>query len=221
MLILFDILLLVDKAKLRQIYADGICIIMQERYGLAKNDWCSAHTQIIRDWDDYFADLNFSGDDGFADFREGYFRVTRALFRITNTTEPDKSELHKLSRELLTKAPTYGDALTDEAKETIQAARQNGFQLAVMTYLTADNARGVLQGAEVDEHFRYVIGFDSFEKFERDRHFYRSLARYFKVDADNRLIVATENVFVSFNNEFMQFYSGKISDLPTMIETLR
>lgn len=191
MLILFDILLLVDKAKLRQNYAEGVTQIMHERYGATITIWHDAYTQIQRNWHDYFADLNFSGDEGFADFKEGYFRITRALFRIANVQEPQKSEIHDLSLYLLAHAPTYDDALRDPAKETITTAHKEGFEIAVMTYLTEAYAEGIAIGAKMREYVSHFIGFDTFEHFERDKRFYELIIQRFNISEKNPLLVVT------------------------------
>ncbi|MBZ0286389.1 MAG: hypothetical protein K8I30_02155, partial [Anaerolineae bacterium] len=118
---------LVDGARLRSGYAEQLGLLMAERFGGNPDLWIGARLHILKDWDSYFADLNFDGDDGVNDLWEGELRVTRALFRLTGIPEPDGPTLAALSRELPYQVSRHCDVLFPDSQPVIQALHQAGY----------------------------------------------------------------------------------------------
>lgn len=166
---------LVDRARLRDVYQARLGVIMTERYGLTPAAWAKAYRQIVADWDSYYADLNLSGDDGIADMWEGVFRTTRALFRLSGAPEPDKPELTTLSRELPALAVQGGDVLYPEAGDVVARLDSAGLILGVICHSMVSQLEAML--APIRRHFRGAIwGADNAERFEKDAQRYQSAA---------------------------------------------
>jgi FMN phosphatase YigB (HAD superfamily) len=181
---------LADNRNMRPCYAAALGRIMASRFGGAPDAWAQANLQIIADWDSYFADLNLSGDHGIEDMWEGEYRVTRALFRLTGTPEPDKPVITALSRELPGLVASACDVLFPEAAEVLRALHERGLALGIASHAFENQARGVLQAGGALELFSAPIwGVDAAEQFEKDANFYRRLALAARADPSSCLVV--------------------------------
>jgi hypothetical protein len=56
-------------------------------------DWADAYRLIQDDWHSYWADLDLSGDDSLAQWREGRWRIVRGLFRLAGRAAPTLAEM--------------------------------------------------------------------------------------------------------------------------------
>jgi FMN phosphatase YigB (HAD superfamily) len=164
---------LVDAAQMRKCYTEKLGQMMAERFGGEADTWVGARLRVLEDWDSYFADLNFDGDEGMDDLWEGELRVTRALFRITGMSEPDSTPLAQLSRELPYLVTRQCDVLYPDGKPVIEALYKAGYVLGVATYSISDVAHGLLEGAGVIDCFRgpYLCP-DFVERFRKDQAFF-------------------------------------------------
>jgi beta-phosphoglucomutase-like phosphatase (HAD superfamily) len=164
---------LVDSARMQPCYGANLGRVMAERFGGSADGWEQANLTILADWDNYFADLDFDGDDGIADLWEGELRVTRALFRLTHIPEPNKQTLTALSRELPYLVTRHCDALYPDSKPVIEALYQVGYVLGVATHSTSAQARGILDGAGVLDYFRGpLLSPDVTGRFRKDSMFF-------------------------------------------------
>ena len=179
---------LVDRAELGRCTAHGIGLVMAERYGLQPATWTAAYQRVLADWDSYYADLNLSDDDGLADMWEGLFRTTRALFRLTGTPEPSKSELTALSRELPALAARDCAALYPEVPAVVRQLDSAGLMLGVISYSLHAQIRALL--APALPYFKSGLwGADNSEQFDKDAQRYRLAALRASVRPERCLIV--------------------------------
>jgi FMN phosphatase YigB (HAD superfamily) len=168
---------LADSSRMKPCYAAALGQIMAARFGGAPDAWAQANAQIVADWDSYYADLDLSGDHGLEDMWEGEFRVTRALFRLTGTPEPEKPVITALARELPGLVSAACDALYPEAPDVLRALHSRGLIFGVASHALEAQARGALAAGGVLHLFSAPIwGIDAAEQFEKDASFYRRLA---------------------------------------------
>jgi hypothetical protein len=73
---------LLDRAALRAALPAAWGGALAAGPGGSPDEWASAYRQIQDDWDSYWVDLDLSGDDSLAQWREGRWRVVRGLFRL-------------------------------------------------------------------------------------------------------------------------------------------
>ncbi len=178
---------LVDSARLGQLYADNLGGILAQRYGQSPEQWAAAYRQIVADWDSYYSDLNLTGDDGMADLWEGLFRITRALFRLTGTPEPPKAELTQLARELPGLA-SRGDSLYPEVPEVLAQLDKAGLILGIISHSISAQICAAL--APVMPHFKGLIwGADMAERFDKDVKRYQLAAIIARVPPENCLVI--------------------------------
>lgn len=172
--ILFDLHgTLVDSTRMSPCYTEQIGKVLAAQYGGEAARWVQARQRVLADWDSYFADLNFDGDDGLADFWEGELRVTRALFRLTGTPEPDMKAIADLSRELPYLAARHCDVFYEDSKEFLKQLVQAGFTLGIATHIASPQARGLLEGGGVRDYFHGpLLCPDVTGRFRKDRAFY-------------------------------------------------
>lgn len=181
---------LVDSARMKPCYAAALGRIMAARFGGAPEAWAAANAQIVADWDSYYADLDLSGDHGIEDMWEGEYRVTRALFRLTGTPEPEQPVITALSRELPGLVSASCDALFPEVQAVLHALRGRGLSLGVASHALQGQARGALAAGGLLHLFSAPIwGVDAAEQFDKDADFYRKLARAARADPSACLVV--------------------------------
>src|SRR5690348_13881004 len=111
---------LADGAKVHVFYSTRLGQILSPRYGGVPDAWAQANRTVLADWVSYFVDLDLEGDHGLADMWEGYFRTTRAMFRLVGVPEPPHDELVQLSRELPGLAVEGCDALYPEVRDVLK-----------------------------------------------------------------------------------------------------
>jgi len=179
---------LVDRVPLSAHYAERLGVIMTERYGGTPAEWTRAYHRVVEDWFSYYADLNLSGDEGIEDMWEGLFRTTRALFRLTNTPEPNKPELTALARELPALASTGCDALYPETREVLAALDNAGLTLGVISHALSSQIHASL--APILHHFKGTIwGADNAERFDKDVERYQAAILHARVAPENCLVL--------------------------------
>lgn len=185
-LILFQCIdILVNGQKMRQCYRENMAQLMSERYGKMTDTWKSADEKIVADWAYYHADLNFSGEDGIEDIHESLFRVTRALFTITKTPEPSKSEITALANELM--SIPCNDVLLPDALSAIEKCQEKGYTLGTFSYLLENQIKAVT--AQIPS-LEYVFGSDTLNRYEHDTMYFRKLIAHLKTSPDRIVIVA-------------------------------
>lgn len=181
---------LVDGVKLHPCYTENLGRVMTERYGLTPEAWIKANRQVLDDWDSYYTDLDLGGDEGITHLYEGLYRTTRAMFRLAGMAEPPKAELSQLSRELPGLVTWTCDAFYPDARPVVEALYRAGYILGVTTHALHEQARGLLHGARVLDHFAGpIVGADTADCYEKDRMYFLKVAQMAQVAPEDCLIV--------------------------------
>jgi FMN phosphatase YigB (HAD superfamily) len=184
--IFFDVHTLVDSARLWAAYPAQIGHVMVGKFGGDAASWVDAYRRIMADWDSYFADLDFDGDNGLADLWEGELRVTRALFRLTGVPQPGMSSLTALSRELPYLATHRLDVFYPDTKAVLVKLHLAGFILSIASQIVSPQVRGLLEGAGLAQFFAEPFLCPDVTKcFRKDAAFYRAAL----IPAQNCLVV--------------------------------
>lgn len=179
---------LVESQRITRCYAKQLGQVMTARYGGNPDQWTCANRLILADWDSYFVDLNI--DEDIHDLWEGELRVTRALFRLTQTPEPSLAEIEKLSWELPELATQHCDALYPDCKPLLKHLHAAGYTLGICSGAIVAQIRGTLRGGGVLEYFNGpLVGPDVTGHFPRDARFYRIAAHQAGVDARYCMVV--------------------------------
>jgi FMN phosphatase YigB (HAD superfamily) len=174
--LLFDLYgTLVDKERMQPCYVAQVGQVMAEQFGGTAEVWSGAYRRIAADWDSYYADLDLNGEHGLADLREGEIRVTRALFRLTTTAEPNPETLSLLARNLPYLASRRCDAFYEDAKPVLKRLFTAGYTLGIASHTTTEQTRGILEGADVHEWFTgALLTPDVTGYFSKNRDFFRA-----------------------------------------------
>jgi HAD superfamily hydrolase (TIGR01509 family) len=181
---------LVDPIRTRQQYRTGLSIYLAQHYGGIPAQWCAADQQIVRDWDSYHADLNFSGDDGITDYYESLYRIARALFRIAGIAAPPKEKLLPLSRLLPVAASHAVNALYPEVEQVLRALIRRGYRLGTTAYILQAQIDAIVSACGIRDCFQApLIGFDTFEHYERDQRYFERVALLCGVQPASCLVV--------------------------------
>src|SRR5690606_1310426 len=100
---------LLDRRALAAQMPAALAAALAERAGGSVQAWELAYRRIVDDWDSYWIDLDLSGDESLAHWREGRWRVTRAHFRVAGHSAP-----------LLEEMPLYLDVLPREVGRRVE-----------------------------------------------------------------------------------------------------
>ncbi|MFN8372135.1 MAG: HAD family hydrolase [Anaerolineae bacterium] len=181
---------LADGARVHECYCAGVGRVLSGRYGGAPDAWARANRAIVADWDSYFTDLDLAGDEGYADMWEGYFRTTRAMFRLTDTPEPSKAELLKLTRELPGLAVEGCDALYPEVRGVLKQLGAAGYKLGAASNALLSQVRATLAGGGILGQFDApIMAADVAEQWVKDADYYRIAAIKAQVPPSSCLVV--------------------------------
>lgn len=166
-------------------YRSALGEVMAARYGGDPAEWAEANRRVVADWDSYYADLDFGGDDSLAQMREGQARTLRALFRLTGRPYPSPDELDRLIDEHAFEVTRRCDALYPEARAALGAIRVLGLSLGVMTHSLGGHAEGLLAGAGLRAAFTGpIVTAEVRDGFAKDAGGYRLAARLAGVEPE-------------------------------------
>ncbi len=181
---------LIDAHRLHLCYSAAIGRLLTERYGGTPEAWERANHKIKADWDSYYADLDFGGDDCIEQMWEGEFRTTRARFRLTGTPEPSHDELIALSREIPTVAPRSCEAAYPEIHGVLTRLVKAGLILSVTSHALESQVRATLIGSQLLDYFTgKIIGSDTMTRFDKDESYYLRAALSLNVDPNRCAVV--------------------------------
>ncbi len=181
---------IVDGVLMHDCYSAAYGQLMAVRYGLSPEIWTQANRRIMADWDSYFVDLDLDGENGIADMWEGYYRTTRAMFRITGTPEPAYEEVMALVREVPGYATRHCDAFYPDAKPVIRRLFEAGFTLGIATHALTTQACGTLQGGGMLDYFKgAILGPDVTDQFAKNAAYYAYAIRAAQAPAGCCLVV--------------------------------
>jgi FMN phosphatase YigB (HAD superfamily) len=184
---------LADSALVHRCYSAGLGRVLSARYGGTPEAWIQANRAIVADWDSYFTDLDLAGDEGLAHMWEGYFRTTRALFRLTATPEPSKAELLALTRELPGLAVEGCDTLYPEARAVVVQLHAAGYVLCAASNALLGQVRATLAGGGILDCFAGpLLAADVAEQWVKDAQYYRIAALRAGVPPQQCLVVDNE-----------------------------
>ncbi|MFC1960681.1 HAD family hydrolase [Chloroflexota bacterium] len=144
---------LVDTGRLTSQYQTALGRFMAARYGGAADDWSDAYRRVVTDWDSYYADLDFSGEDSLDHLWEGQTRVLRALFRLTGCVYPTPEALRELVADYHYAVCSQCDALYPDAYVVLAALFENSLTLGIVSNAVQGHVRGLLRGANITEWF--------------------------------------------------------------------
>jgi FMN phosphatase YigB (HAD superfamily) len=190
--ILFDLHhTIVDSHKMKHNYAKGLGQLMSERYGLTPEAWVGANLKVMADYDSYYADLDLGAENGLKQAWEATFRMTRALFRLTNTPEPDFDDLWALVRAIPGQAPRYGDSFYPDVHPVLEYLHAQGYTLGTATHAYTAQAEAALIGAGVRHLFmlQAIIGADTIGMVFKETDYLHEVTRILSVPAESILLV--------------------------------
>jgi hypothetical protein len=152
---------LVDRPRLaKQLPAAWARTLAAHRGGQIDN-WQAAYQQVVDDWGSYWADLTLSETDPLAQWREGWWRIIRAVYRLAGEPPPSLDALSFHLDELPDQVGRYCSAWRSGAADVLQTVTRQGHKAAIISpYTAAPLVRGMLAAAALDQHVVKVLGPD-------------------------------------------------------------
>lgn len=159
--LLFSDEVLFDRQDLARQLAEATAPVMVSRFGGSTHGWAEAYRQILSDWESYWVDLNLDAEDSLDQWREGRWRVVRALFRLTGRTLPDESDiplhLDTLPRVIGRRCAAWFPGAVDGLRGLVTEGVRVGL---VIPSLAAPLIWGMADAAGLDTILSAVIGPD-------------------------------------------------------------
>lgn len=152
---------LIDRPLLAASLIEATGIVMARRFGDEPREWEKSYKHILEDWDNYWADLNLDEEGSLSQWREGRWRVARALFRLTSKPLPadETRSLHldKLPREIGRECEGWQSG----APEGLKALAGRGARV-ILVAPTQPSALiwGLAEGTGLDKAVSRVLGPD-------------------------------------------------------------
>ncbi len=159
--LLFSDEVLFDRQEVRKQMPTATALVMASRYGGSIHSWAEAYHQILNDWESYWIDLNVDSEDSLEQWREGRWRVVRALFRLTGRPLPGEEDislhLDIVPRETGRKCTTW----LPGAVEGLQGLSNEGVRVSILSpSLPAPLFWGMADAAGLDAVINTVVGPD-------------------------------------------------------------
>lgn len=153
--------LLIDRPVLSMELVGATGSVMARHFGDEPREWEKSYRHVLEDWDNYWTDLNLAEDNSLGQWREGRWRVERALFRLTHKRPPseEKIALHldKLPREIGREC----DAWLPGAVEGLKGLAERGARIVLIAPSQPSSlVWGLLDAAELSKLVERVLGPD-------------------------------------------------------------
>ncbi len=135
--------------------------VLARRHGGSAAEWERAYRRVVEDWGSYWADLDLTAEDSLSQWREGRWRVVRALFRLCGRSAPPIKAL-----------PFYLDVLPREVgrscaawqpgvAEVLGVLAARGLRVGLVTpYLSSALVQGMAEAAGMDRWLEIFLGPD-------------------------------------------------------------
>ena len=140
--------------------------VMAEKFGSEPREWAKSYRNVLKDWDSYWADLDVNGDASLRHWREGRWRIAKALFRLTSLPYPPQHliglHLDKLPRDI---GRRCGEAWRSGAAEGITALAKQDVRVVILApTLPAALINGLVDAAGLEKSIAGVYGPDELER---------------------------------------------------------
>lgn len=161
MLALFHSEVIIDREALRRWLPLATGRALSETQGGEAERWQAAYRQVQADWDSYWADLTLDDDDSLTQWREGHFRVVRAVFRLAGREMPPADRMTWCVDDLPRMVGRHCQALKKEGADTFRALHGKGIAVGIVApALSSSLMHGMLEAAALSDIVRKVLGPD-------------------------------------------------------------
>jgi hypothetical protein len=157
---------LLDHHALGKSMPAALARVMAARHDHDPSAWQNAYLKIVADWNSYWADLSLDGQDSLAQWREGRWRVIRALFRLMRLPEPPQDAIPIYLDEVPYEIGRHCKAWKPNSVESLKVLASQGFRLGILApYQPAALIRGLLDEAQLGEPSCRAFGPDEIGQF--------------------------------------------------------
>ncbi|MDX2163339.1 MAG: hypothetical protein SF162_18620 [bacterium] len=151
---------------------------MAGQFGGEPVQWERAYRTLIADWDSYFADLDFAGDDGVAALWESEIRLMRGLFRLAGLPIPPLSEMSKWAYDMPRFMYHTVRAAYPDVPSALALLSQRGYKIALFADVSSHRISGLLGGIWPGEPVALagLLGLDVTGRFRHDAAYWQIAA---------------------------------------------
>ncbi len=151
-MLIFHSGVLLDHHALGESMPAALATAMAARHDHDPSDWQNAYLKIVADWDSYWADLSLDGRDSLRQWREGRWRIIRALFRLMHIPEPPQEAIPIYLDEMPYEIGQCCQAWKPNSTEALKVLASQGAGLSILApYQPAALIRGLLDKAHLGE----------------------------------------------------------------------
>jgi hypothetical protein len=166
LMLVFHSEVLLDHHALGGTMPAALASVMAARHGQDAGAWQDAYLKIVADWDSYWADLSLDGQDSLAQWREGRWRIIRALFRLMHMPEPPLDAITLYLDEIPYEIGQRCEGWKPRPVEALKELARQGFGLSILAaYQPAALIRGLLDQVHLGEPICRAFGPDEIGQF--------------------------------------------------------
>lgn len=163
--VLFHTEALIDRRTLAACLPEATGAVMSARLGGKPGRWAAAYRRIQADWDSYWTDLNLSGEDSVAQWREGRWRIVAAHCRLMGMAAPGVEEIPVYLDDLPVEIGRRCTAFRPGVPDLFKALARERLRIAVVSpYLPAPLIKGMAEAAHVWPFVEAIIGPERLEQ---------------------------------------------------------
>jgi hypothetical protein len=152
---------LIDRSLLADQLPAAWAKVLAEYCGGQADNWEKAYQQVVEDWASYWADLTLNEADSLAQWREGWWRVIRALYRLTGQPLPSLDTISTHLDELPYQVGCHCSGWRPGVKNVLQAMADQKHKVAIISPHTASSLiRGMLESPMLGQYVAGVLGPD-------------------------------------------------------------
>ncbi|GEM_PF-890396 len=166
LMLVFHLEILLDHHALGETMPAALASVMAAHHGQDAGAWQDAYLKIVADWDSYWADLSLDGQDSLAQWREGRWRIIRALFRLMHMPEPPLDAIPLYLDEIPYEIGQRCEGWKPRSVEALKELARQGFGLSILAaYQPAALIRGLLDQDQLGEPVCRAFGPDEIGQF--------------------------------------------------------
>jgi len=182
--------ILIDRSTLVVRLPAAWAAALAEEQGGTLDLWQMAYHNVVGDWASYWDDLDLNQDDSLAQWREGRWRIVRAMFRLARRDAPPLHRmphyLDKLQGQIGMKAPAWQPG----AMKALRDLAVSGYSVGIVDpFTSADLIRGMLIPFTLDTRVQ-VFGPDELGQVGLDGILWETLVRMIGGDPQQTRLVS-------------------------------
>lgn len=152
---------LIDRSRLAEQLPAAWARTLAEHRGGQVDIWQKAYRRVVEDWASYWADLTLNESNSLAQWREGRWRIIRAVYRLAGQPLPPLDTLSIHLDELPNQVGCHCSAWRSGTEDVLKSMADHDHKATIISpYMEAPLIRGMLEASALGQYVVGVLGPD-------------------------------------------------------------